>query len=105
MKQENERKRLEKACWERQRKAAIPKRPTNAWELFRKDNTDKIKSENHTIAYTDITKLMSSRYKALSKEERNVFDEKVALDKARYQQQLEAFEAKYGPLKKRWIKY
>ena len=52
-----------------------------------------VKADNPGIAFTDISKELGTRWKALDSDGRAEFEEQAATDKQRYQQELAAYKA------------
>lgn len=70
-----------------------PKRNMSAYFLFSVHIRPTVKIENPEAAFGDIARIISAQYKTLDAEERKNWDAKAALDKARYQREMEAYRA------------
>jgi hypothetical protein len=73
-------------------KAEGPKRPTNALFLYMNDNREAYKKEHPEAKLTDTTKALAERFKSLPQNERKVYDDKYAADKARYDAEVAALK-------------
>merc|ERR1711964_73794 len=62
-----------------------PKRPTNASFLYVNANRETFRKENVDMKLTEVTKALHDQFKNLSPEDRKVWDDKAAEDKARYE--------------------
>jgi len=70
-----------------------PKRASTAWMLFLNGNRASLRAENPDAKMTDITKLASVAYKALSGEKRASWDAIATADKERYAKEMETYVA------------
>ena len=70
-----------------------PKRNMSAYFLFSVFIRPTVKEENPEAAFGDIARIISAQYKTLKTDERAKWDAKAAIDKERYQQQMEAYRA------------
>lgn len=75
-----------------------PKRAQSAYFIFMGDFREKCKrtGEADTSNVTEFTKLASTKWKALSEEERKPWDERAALDKQRYANEMESYQPPPG---------
>jgi len=70
-----------------------PKRNMSAYFLFSVFIRPTVKEENPEAAFGDIARIISAQYKTLKPDVRADWDAKAAVDKERYQQQMEAYRA------------
>ena len=70
-----------------------PKRASTAWMLFLNGNRASLRAENPETKMTDITKLASVAYKALSGDKRASWDAIATADKERYAKEMETYVA------------
>ena len=70
-----------------------PKRASTAWMLFLNGNRASIRTENPDAKMTDITKLASVAYKALTGDKRASWDAIATADKERYAKEMETYVA------------
>jgi hypothetical protein len=70
-----------------------PKRNISAYMHYAKDTRDNVKASQPGLTFGDISKVVSTNWKALSDQERAIWDEKAAADKVRYQKDLAEYEA------------
>jgi len=70
-----------------------PKRNMSAYFLFSVFIRPTVKEENPEAAFGDIARIISAQYKALKPDVRADWDAKAAIDKTRYQTQMEAYRA------------
>lgn len=71
-----------------------PKRPMNSSFMYVNENRDAYKKENPEAKLGEISKALSDRFKALSPEDRQVWDDKAAADKARYEKEVVEWKSK-----------
>lgn len=81
-----------------------PKRPLSAYNWFFQTERQKILEETPTrkegkprrshgkIGFADLARMIAAKWKSLSKEERATYDEKAAIDKQRYQREMEEWK-------------
>ncbi|RIA92828.1 hypothetical protein C1645_763876 [Glomus cerebriforme] len=62
-----------------------PTKPQNAFILFQKDIAHQVKAENTGKPWSEIVHLISTRWKALPKEEREVYERKFELAKQQFE--------------------
>lgn len=65
-----------------------PKRAMTAFMYFSNASRAKIKEDNPEMSFGDIGKMVGQKYKALSTEDRAIYDDKAAKDKERYKEQM-----------------
>jgi HMG-box domain len=81
-----------------------PKRPLSAYNWFFQMERQKILEETPTrkegkprrshgkIGFADLARMIAAKWKSLSKEDRVTFDEKAAIDKVRYVQEMQEWK-------------
>ena len=67
---------------------SIIRHPKTAWIFFNSEMREKIKQEQPDIGFGEIGKILSPRWKALSKEEQQPYVEKHLADIVRYKEEL-----------------
>jgi len=72
---------------------AAPKRNMSAFFLFSIEARPKVKAQHPDAAFGDIARIISAQYKQLSEKEKKKWATKAAEDKARYQREMEEFNA------------
>ena len=70
-----------------------PKHPSTAWIFFLNANRDKLRKENPEAKMTEITKLASAQWKAISPADRAPWDAKASEDKERYATEMSTYVA------------
>ena len=70
-----------------------PKHPSTAWIFFLNANRDKLRKENPEAKMTEITKLASAQWKAISPADRAPWDAKAVEDKERYATEMSTYVA------------
>lgn len=70
-----------------------PKRGMSAYLFFCSEHRADLAGKNPELKMTDIAKLLAQKWKETSDEDKKPFNEKAAADKARYQQEMEAYNA------------
>jgi len=78
-----------------------PRRPLSAFFIFKQECYDQVKRESPTLRITDLTRLISERWRELDAQTRAYYDGKSAEAKALYEQQIILFEATYGKIQKK----
>jgi len=71
-----------------------PKRPANPYMFYQKDIREQVKSEFPTLKMADLAKKIGERWNGLSQEQKQPYADKAALDKTRYEKDMEAYNAK-----------
>ena len=66
----------------------------NSSFMYVNENRDAYKKENPEAKLGEISKALSDRFKALSPEDRQVWDDKAAADKARYEKEVVEWKSK-----------
>ena len=69
-----------------------PKRNISAYMHYAKDTRENVKASQPGLTFGEISKVVSTNWKALSDQERAIWDEKAAADKVRYQNELSEYE-------------
>jgi len=73
-----------------------PKKASNAYLYYTKENREKVKKEMHAkdpaIKLTDVTKELGARWKSLTPVEKAPYDKLAKEDKARYDKEKEEYE-------------
>lgn len=81
-----------------------PKRPLSAYNWFFQTERQRILEETPTrkegkprrshgkIGFADLARMIAAKWKSLSKEERAIYDEKAAIDKQRYQREMDEWK-------------
>jgi hypothetical protein len=69
-----------------------PKKGNTAWIFFTNDMREKVKADNPDAKTTDLTKIMSPMWKALSPEEKKPYEDKAKADKERYEKEMENYK-------------
>jgi len=70
-----------------------PKHPSTSWIFFLNANRDKLRKENPDAKMTEITKLASAQWKAISPADRAPWDAKAVEDKERYATEMSTYVA------------
>ena len=70
-----------------------PKHPSTSWIFFLNANRDKLRKENPDAKMTEITKLASAQWKAISPADRAPWDAKALEDKERYATEMSTYVA------------
>mmetsp|Transcript_26277 Transcript_26277/g.61090 ORF Transcript_26277/g.61090 Transcript_26277/m.61090 type:complete len:221 (+) Transcript_26277:223-885(+) len=83
----------------RKRRAAKPKKDPNkpkrnmsAFFLYSQALRPKVKEENPEVAFGEIAKILSQRYKSLPDKEKKKWEKKAEKDKKRYQEEMKNYE-------------
>ena len=69
-----------------------PKKGNTAWIFFTNDMREKVKADNPDAKTTDLTKIMSPMWKALSPEDKKPYEDKAKADKERYEKEMENYK-------------
>ncbi|ELR21457.1 HMG (high mobility group) box domain containing protein [Acanthamoeba castellanii str. Neff] len=75
------------------KKKRIPpgvKRPKTAYIIYAQSARAKVKEENPSAGFGELTKLVSAQWNAMSEEEKAPFAEEAAKDKKRYEREVKA---------------
>ena len=78
-----------------------PKRPLSAFFIFKQECYDQVKRENPTLRITDLTRLISERWRDLDPQTKAYYEKKNEEAKVLYEQQVALFEATYGKIQKK----
>jgi len=70
-----------------------PKRPCSAFILYSNATRSNVKTVNPNASFGEIAQILSKHFKALSSDERVMWDKKVAEDKDRYQKEMAVYSA------------
>lgn len=69
-----------------------PQKPLSAYHWFIKDNREKIRNENPTWGFTEISKKLAQDWKALSTEQKQQYMLSAEEDKERYARELSVYK-------------
>lgn len=69
-----------------------PKRNISAFMHYSKDTREDVKARQPDLTFGEISKIVSANWKALTDQQRAVWDEKAAADKVRYQKELAEYQ-------------
>ena len=70
-----------------------PKKANTAWICFTQEMREKVKADNPDATTTDLTKIMSPMWKALSDSERQKYEDMASKDKERYEKEMVEYKA------------
>ena len=70
-----------------------PKKANTAWICFTQEMREKVKADNPDATTTDLTKIMSPMWKALSESERVKYEDMASQDKERYEKEMVEYNA------------
>lgn len=70
-----------------------PKKANTAWICFTQEMREKVKADNPDATTTDLTKIMSPMWKALSDSERQKYEDMASEDKERYDKEMVEYNA------------
>jgi len=73
-----------------------PKRPNTAYILFSNEIRGDTKAANPHANQKEIVTLIGQKWKALSREEKKVYEDRYFADKERYDEELRAYRATHG---------
>jgi HMG (high mobility group) box len=65
-----------------------PKRNMSAYFLYSIETRPTVKSENPEASFGDIARMISANFKALTEDERKIWDDKAVADKERYERDM-----------------
>lgn len=71
-----------------------PKRPLSSYMFYSKERRPKLQEEQPTLRFGEYSKVIAQEWKALTDEERVVFQERSATDKERYDEQMKEYKQK-----------
>lgn len=69
-----------------------PNKPLNAYNFFMKEKREKVRAENPTFTFTEITKRVAQDWRALSIEQKQQYTDAAELDKGRYAKEIAAYK-------------
>lgn len=89
-------KNIKKSKLNRKKPKDAPRRPLSAYNYFFKDERVRIIAEDlpGTVGFHNMTKTIGTRWKALSEEERASYKERASVDKIRYRNEMDEYNAK-----------
>ncbi|CAG8749390.1 4426_t:CDS:2, partial [Acaulospora morrowiae] len=73
-----------------------PKRPNTAYILFSNEIRAETKADNPHANQKEIVTLIGQKWKALSREQKKVYEDRYFADKERYDEELRAYRATHG---------
>ncbi|CAG8460702.1 11657_t:CDS:2 [Acaulospora colombiana] len=73
-----------------------PKRPNTAYILFSNEIRAETKADNPHANQKEIVTLIGQKWKALSREQKKVYEDRYFADKERYDEELRAYRAAHG---------
>mmetsp|Transcript_12181 Transcript_12181/g.17355 ORF Transcript_12181/g.17355 Transcript_12181/m.17355 type:complete len:605 (-) Transcript_12181:148-1962(-) len=76
----------------RKKKVKGPKKPANAFFLFRAEVADQVKADNPHAKMAEQTKIVGEMWRALSSEEQGVYSKQAKQDRRRYEQELQQLQ-------------
>lgn len=72
--------------------SADPQKPLNAYNWYVKENREKIRSQNPSWNFTEITKKLAQDWRALTAEEKQHYTDTAEIDKERYMRELTVYK-------------
>eukprot|EP00899_Mesostigma_viride_P005406 jgi/Mesvir1/14867/Mv05480-RA.1 len=75
-----------------------PKRPQNAYMMFCNDERKDVQAKNPGLAPPEVSKLLGAQWKAMPEEQKEQYQERAALDRVRYVDEMVEYKAKQGPI-------
>lgn len=75
----------------RKRDKNAPKRPLYPYIIFSTESRPKIVQENPSLSFTDIGRIIGEKWRALSAEDKKVYEKKSEADKERYKLEMEEY--------------
>ncbi len=78
-----------------------PKRPLSGFFLFKQDIYMKIKAENPEAKMTELTKIISVKWKNIDPSTKEQYEKKQQQEKDKYEKSKLEFEEKYGKIEKK----
>jgi hypothetical protein len=88
------RKRIGKKRKKTKKDPNAPKRFKNAYMIYSMAHRPRVMEANKDAKQADIMKILAANWKALTEEEKKLWEEKAAADKERYNREMAAYEAK-----------
>ncbi|BGP58039.1 hypothetical protein JCM8202_001722 [Rhodotorula sphaerocarpa] len=70
-----------------------PKRPLSAYMLFSQDKRAEVKEEQPDVSFGEIGKILGSKWKEATPDEKKPYEDKAAAEKVRYEKEKAAYEA------------
>ncbi|KAF4971053.1 hypothetical protein FZEAL_9931 [Fusarium zealandicum] len=70
-----------------------PKRGLSAYMFFANEQRENVREENPGISFGQVGKLLGERWKALNEKQRAPYEAKAAVDKKRYEDEKQAYNA------------
>ena len=77
----------------RERMDGRPKRPLSAYNLFFKSEREMLVKAKRKVSFSDMGKYVSAKWKALNNENRKLFDDEAAIEKARYKEAISRWKS------------
>ena len=77
-----------------------PKRPLSTYMIFSAEMRAKVKEENPDFSITDVAKELGVRWKAVTGDEKEKYEELAKKDKERYEREMEEYKKTGGKVKK-----
>ncbi|XP_012220712.1 high mobility group protein 20A isoform X2 [Linepithema humile] len=74
------------------RDATAPKQPLSGYFLFLNDRREKVRSENPSLTFTEITKLLASEWSKLPADQKQQYLDAAELDKERYNREFSDYK-------------
>ena len=74
----------------------LPKRSAGAYVFFTNEFRPTIWKENPDLKFVEIGRILGERWRALTPKEKEPYEEKATLDKARYQKEMQAYKKRKG---------
>jgi len=71
-----------------------PKRNMSAFFLYSTAHRAEVKAQNPGISFGEVAKIISQQFKSLPQSEKSKWEKKAAKDKARYQEEMKAYNAR-----------
>lgn len=65
-----------------------PHKPLSSYHWYIKENREKIRNDNPTLSFTEITRKMALDWKALTTEDKQQYTEAAEEDKGRYAREV-----------------
>ncbi|CAE7737671.1 nhp6, partial [Symbiodinium microadriaticum] len=65
------------------------RRALSAWIIYCNDNRSRVKEANPSFGIKEMSQALSEEFRALTEEEKKVYEDKAALDKERYVREIQ----------------
>ena len=78
-----------------------PKRALGSFFAYKRDNYDKLKSQNPELKLTELTSLIGERYKQMTDKEKLKYESQYKEEKKVSDKALEEWNTKYGEIEKK----